>query len=65
MPFEAEQHSLADQPTRLFLMRARMFGVPVEALHRSVGGHATMQVKVAGLVTMVDAEARRWTAPRP
>ncbi len=55
MAFEAEQQSFADQPTRLFLMRARMFGVPVESFHRSVDGHATMQVKVAGLVTMVDA----------
>ena len=55
MPFEAEQQSFADQPTRLFLMRARMFGLPVESFHRLIGGHATMQVKVAGLVTMVDA----------
>lgn len=42
MPFDAEQQSFADEPTRLFLMRARLFGVPVEAFHRSVGGHATM-----------------------
>jgi hypothetical protein len=55
MPFEAEQQSFADPPTRLFLMRARMFGLPVESFHRLVGGHATMQVTVAGLVTMVDA----------
>jgi hypothetical protein len=55
MPFEAEQQSFADEPTRLFLMRARMFGVPVEAFHRMIGGHATMQVKVAGVVPMVDA----------
>ena len=26
MPFEAMQHSFADEPTRLFLMRARMYG---------------------------------------
>lgn len=55
MPFEAEQQSFADQPTRLFLMRARMFGLPVEAFHRSIGGRATMQVKVAGLIPVVDA----------
>ena len=54
MPFEAEQQSFADEPTRLFLMRARMFGVPVQAFHRLIGGHATMQVKVAGLVPMAD-----------
>lgn len=55
MPFEADQQSFADAPTRLFLMRARMRGVPVQAFHRSVLGRATMQVKVLGLVTMVDA----------
>ena len=48
MPFEADQQSFADQPTRLFLMRARMFGMPVEAFHRLIGGRATMQVKIAG-----------------
>ena len=55
MPFEAEQQSFADQPTRLFLMRARMFGVPVEAFHRAVGGHATMQVTVAGTFPLENA----------
>jgi hypothetical protein len=55
MPFEAEQQSFADEPTRLFLMRARMFGVPVEAFHRSVGGHATMQVTLAGVLPLENA----------
>jgi hypothetical protein len=55
MPFEAEQQSFADEPTRLFLMRARMFGVPVEAFHRAVGGHATMQVTVAGAFPIENA----------
>ena len=44
MPFEADQQSFADQPTRLFLMHARMFGFPVEVFHRRIGGHATMRV---------------------
>jgi hypothetical protein len=55
MPFEAQQQSFADHPTRLFLMRARMFGVPVEAFHRAVGGQATMQVTVAGAFPIEDA----------
>lgn len=55
MPFEADQVSFADQPTRLFLMRARMFGVPVEAFHRYGDGHATMQVTLAGAVRVEDA----------
>jgi hypothetical protein len=55
MPFDAVQHSFADQPTRLFLMRARLFAVPVQAFHRMSGGHATMRVTVAGAIPMVDA----------
>ena len=55
MPFEAEQQSFADQPTRLFLMRARMFGVPVEAFHRALGGHASMQVTLAGAFPLENA----------
>jgi hypothetical protein len=35
-------------------MRARMFGIPVRAFHRLIGGHARMQVKVAGVVPMAD-----------
>jgi hypothetical protein len=55
MPFDAEQHSFADMPTRLFLMRARMFGVPVEAFHRAISGHATMRVTVAGAFPIENA----------
>ncbi len=55
MPFEADQQSFADQPARLFLMRARMVALPVEAFHRLIGGRATMQVKIAGAIPMVDA----------
>jgi hypothetical protein len=56
MPFEAEQHSFVDPPARLFLMRARMMGVPVQAFHRLVNGHARMQVKIGGVIPIVDAQ---------
>lgn len=55
MPFVAEQQSFADEPTRLFLMRARMFGMPVEAYHRLRDGHASMRVKALGAFPIVDA----------
>ena len=58
MPFEADQQSFANPSTRLFLMRAHMFGLPVEAFHRFVDGRATMQVKVLGILPMVDASGR-------
>jgi hypothetical protein len=42
------------RPSRVFLIRARMFGLPVRALHRYRGDEATFQVRAAGLLTMVD-----------
>jgi len=56
MPFEADQQSFADQPTRLFHMRARMFGMPVDVFHRLIDGHATMRVKLLGAIPMVEAQ---------
>ncbi len=55
MPFVVDQQSFTKPPTRLFLMRASRFGLPVEAFHRFVDGTATMRVKAAGLVEIVDA----------
>jgi len=55
MPFVADRQSFADRPTRLFLMRARMYGVPVEAFHRLADGHATMRVVMLGVIPIVDA----------
>jgi hypothetical protein len=43
-----------ERPARFFLMQARMFGLPVRALHLYRGGDATFQVRAAGLLTMVD-----------
>lgn len=55
MPFTAEQHSATHPPRRLFLMHARMFGLPVEAFHRLADGHATMRVRLLGAFPLVDA----------
>jgi hypothetical protein len=56
MPFTADQVSFADQPARLFLMRATMWGIPVQAFHRFVAGRASMRVRALGALTMVDAK---------
>jgi hypothetical protein len=55
MPLVVEQQSFADEPTRLFLMRATMMGVPVYGYHRLAGGHATMRIKALGAVTVAEA----------
>lgn len=55
MPFDVDQQSFADEPTRLFLMRATMMGMPLHGYHRLTGGHATMRIKALGAVTVVNA----------
>lgn len=55
MEFTAEQFSFVDGPTRLFMMDARMKGLPVDVFHSYVRGEARMQVKVLSLYPMIDA----------
>jgi hypothetical protein len=56
MPIEAEQYERFDEPARLFLIRAESYGVPFEALHVFSRGVATMRVRVASLLDVVDAK---------
>jgi hypothetical protein len=56
MPLTGEQYNFYDQPARLFLMDASLFGIPFQAFHRFIGPSATMRVKVASAVTVVDAK---------
>jgi len=56
MSFTGKHYNFYDQPSRLFLMDASMFGVPFQVFHRFVGPSATMRVKVASVVAMVDAK---------
>ena len=56
MPIRAEQVNFFDQPTRLFLMRASFFGLPMEGLHVYRGPNATMRIKVASLFQVADAQ---------
>ena len=62
MPFKAEQHSaFGRQPQRLFFMRASRSGLPFQAYHRYVGPAATMHVKAAGLMSVLDAAGAEMT----
>ncbi len=54
MPSTSIQFNFFDRPTRLFLMEARMFGLPVRALHIYRDETATFRVRVASLVDMVN-----------
>ena len=46
-------------------MSARMFGLPVRALHVYRAEQATFTVRVASTVTMIDQPAIRSARPRP
>ncbi len=54
MPSTSVQYNLVAGPTRLFFMRSRMFGLPVQVLHDYAGERATFRVRVASLVNAVD-----------
>ena len=56
MSFTGEQYNFYDRPSRLFLMNASKFGVPIQAFHRFIGPSATMRVKLASVATIVDAK---------
>jgi hypothetical protein len=59
MTFAGEQHNFYGSPSgpsRFFLIDASMFGIPFRVFHRYVDAQATMRVKVASLLTMVDAK---------
>jgi hypothetical protein len=54
MAATATQYEFFDPPARLFHMKARRAGIPMDILHRYVGDAATFQVRIAGLMPVVD-----------
>ena len=61
MAFTGEQYNFFNPAARLFIMDASRYGVPFEAFHRFEGGAATMRVKVASLIPVVDAKGPEMT----
>ncbi|MEO7130096.1 MAG: DUF6544 family protein [Dermatophilaceae bacterium] len=56
MPFTGEQvNTYGPGSCRLFWMDASLHGVPVDVLHVFLGAAATMRVRAASLIPMVDA----------
>jgi hypothetical protein len=53
MPLMAEQYNLVDEPARLFYLWGSMLTIPVQGYHRYVGPSATMNVRAAALVPIV------------
>jgi hypothetical protein len=61
MEFTAEQVSFSNRPKRLFLMDARMKGLPVDVFHSYIDADARMQVKLLSLYPMVDSSGFDFT----
>ena len=56
MRWTGEQtNTFGPEPSRVFFMDATMKGLPTDILHAYVGPAATMQVRLASLLTLVDA----------
>lgn len=58
LPSDAVQYEFVDDPSRYFFLRTRMLGLPVRVLHEYESGAAHMQVRVAGLVNLVNERSR-------
>lgn len=50
-----QQNFYGPAPARLFYMTASRWGIPFVGYHRYVGAEATMRIRVAGLLQVVDA----------
>jgi hypothetical protein len=52
-PFISEQYNFFDEPTRLFFMKAKMFGLNVPGYHKYSNAQATMDIRMFGLFPIV------------
>jgi hypothetical protein len=55
MAVRAEQYNFFDEPSRMFIMNGSTYGLPIQALHVYREGAASMLVRIASLVDVVDA----------
>lgn len=54
--FTSEQFDFVDEPTRLFYMKGKMFGLTVPGYHAYNNGDASMKVKLFGMFPLVMAD---------
>lgn len=52
-PFTSVQYNCFDEPTRLFFMKGKMFGVTVPGYHKYSEATATMDIRLFGLIPIV------------
>lgn len=51
--FESVQYNFFDQPSRLFFMKAQMFGLTVPGYHRFMNNNASMDIRLFGMIPVV------------
>jgi hypothetical protein len=56
--FTSEQHNFFDVPTRLFYMKGTIMKITVPGYHAYKNGKATMQIKLFGLIPIIDTKGR-------
>ncbi len=52
MPFTSEQYNFIERPTRLFFMKAKMKGLPVNGYHSFKDGSASMDIRLFSFITV-------------
>jgi hypothetical protein len=55
----SQQYNFYGDPARLFYIESSLFEVPFNGFHRYVGKNATMQIKIASIVQIVDAKGEK------
>lgn len=54
--FQSEQYNFFEEPTRLFFMKAKMFGVTLPGYHHYLQKKAVMDIRLFGLIPVVQME---------
>lgn len=54
----AVQYNFFDEPTRLFFMKAKMFGSTVPGYHHYINGNAVMDIRLFGWIPIVKKEGQ-------
>jgi hypothetical protein len=57
----ARQYDFFDKSTRVFFIESTMYGIPFDGLHLYAGQSATMQIRLASLIQVVDARGPEMT----
>lgn len=56
--FHSEQYNTIQPASRQFFMNAKMFGITIPGYHHYADGKATMQIKLFGLIPIVDIHGK-------